>query len=172
MYRRTAAAAVTLAMAAAAGAAAQDVTTELIGNDGGTIGSIEATEGPHGIVLRVAIDADALAPGWHGIHVHEVGDCSDHAAFEHSEGHVNPGDAEHGFLNPNGPHPSDLPNIFAHDDGSSRAEVFIPGVTLTGGEVELIDDDGSAVVVHADADDHMTQPIGGAGDRVACAVLE
>ena len=152
-------------------AGAQDLTVDVIGNDGSTIGSIAATQGPHGVVLRAEFQEGALAPGWHGIHVHAVGDCSDHAEFQHSGGHVNPGGTEHGFLNPAGPHPSDLPNIFAHADGSSHAEILVVGVSLSGGEVELLDADGSAVVVHANPDDHLTQPIGGAGPRVGCAVL-
>lgn len=150
---------------------AQEQSVDVLGNDGGTIGSLAVTQGPHGVVLRIAFQEGALAPGWHGIHVHGVGDCSDHAEFMHSGGHVNPGETEHGFLNPNGPHPSDLPNIYAHSDGSSQAEILVAGVSLSGGEIELLDADGSAVVVHANADDHLTQPIGGAGARVACAVL-
>lgn len=153
-------------------ATAQERAADVVGNNGNTIGSVSVRQGPHGVVLRIALQPGALAPGWHGIHVHEVGDCSDHDKFLHSKGHVNPGNAEHGFLNPKGPHPSDLPNIYAHSDGSSQAEVLIYGVSLSGGKVNLLDADGSAVVVHASPDDHATQPIGGAGARVACAVLK
>ena len=151
---------------------AQERTAAVVGNKGNEIGSINATQGPNGVVLRIALQPGALTPGWHGIHVHEVGDCSDHDKFMHSKGHVNPDGAEHGFLNPKGPHPSDLPNIYAHSDGLSQAEILIYGVSLSGGKVNLLDMDGSAVVVHASADDHMTQPIGGAGARVACAVFK
>ena len=35
----------------------------------------------------------------------------------------------------------------------------------------LKDADGSAIVVHAKPDDYTTQPIGGAGDRVGCAII-
>ena len=35
----------------------------------------------------------------------------------------------------------------------------------------LMDADGSALIVHANADDGLTQPIGGAGERVACALI-
>jgi Cu-Zn family superoxide dismutase len=153
-------------------AAAQEKSADVLGNKGAKIGSINVKQGPHGVVLRIALDKGALSPGWHGVHVHEVGDCSDHDKFMHSKGHVNPGSTEHGFLNPKGPHPSDLPNIFAFSDGSSQAEMLVQGVSLSGGNVNLIDADGSAVVFHASHDDHMTQPIGGAGARVACAVLK
>jgi superoxide dismutase, Cu-Zn family len=153
-------------------AVAQELSAEVLGNKGEKIGSIDVKQGPHGIVLRIAIDKGALSPGWHGVHIHEVGDCSDYDKFMHSKGHVNPGGVEHGFLNPKGPHPSDLPNIFAFSDGSSQAEMLVYGVSLSGGKVNLLDEDGSAVVIHASPDDHMTQPIGGAGARVGCAVLK
>lgn len=171
MLHRSAIVAFCLALATDV-ASGQELTTDIAGNDGNAIGSIHAMQGPHGIVLRVELQAGALTPGWHGIHVHAVGDCSDHAEFMHSGGHVNPGSTEHGFLNPAGPHPSDLPNIYAHSDGSSQAEILVHGVFLSGGDVDLLDDDGSAIVIHANPDDHLTQPIGGAGARVACAVLK
>ena len=38
-------------------------------------------------------------------------------------------------------------------------------------EQALRDADGSALVIHASPDDHMSQPIGGAGGRIACAVI-
>jgi superoxide dismutase, Cu-Zn family len=153
-------------------ASAQERSAEVLGNKGEKIGSINVKQGPHGVVLRVMLDAGALTPGWHGVHIHEVGDCSDHEKFMHSKGHVNPGGVEHGFLNPKGPHPSDLPNIFAFSDGSSQAEMLVPGVSLSGGKINLLDGDGTAVVFHAEPDDHMTQPIGGAGARVGCAALK
>lgn len=171
MFHKLAVAAFSVALSATV-AAAQERTADVVGNKGEKVGAIHVTQGPHGIVLRIALQPGSLSPGWHGIHVHEVGDCSDHDKFMHSKGHVNPGSTQHGFLNPKGPHPSDLPNIYAHSDGSSQAEMFVPGVSLSGGTVNLIDSDGSAVVVHADPDDHVSQPIGGAGARVACAVLK
>jgi Cu-Zn family superoxide dismutase len=153
-------------------ARAEERTADVVDNKGKGIGSIEVKQGPHGVVLRVMLRPGALAPGWHGVHVHEVGDCSDIEKFMHSKGHVNPSNAEHGFLNPKGPHPADLPNVYAYSDGSAQAEMFVDGVSLSGGKINLLDADGSAIVVHASPDDHMSQPIGGAGARVACAVLK
>ena len=77
-------------------------------------------------------------------------------------------DKPHGLLNPDGVHDGDLPNIYAAADGTAKAEIFTTLVELE----TLLDDDGSAVVIHAQPDDHLTQPIGGAGDRVACGVIE
>jgi superoxide dismutase, Cu-Zn family len=46
------------------------------------------------------------------------------------------------------------------------------GWETAGGKMSLKDADGSSLVIHANADDGLTQPIGGAGDRVACAVIK
>lgn len=136
---------------------------------GSEIGEALFKEAPAGVLFR--LDVTGLSPGWHGIHFHQVGDCSDGAeGFKKSGPHVDPGAREHGLLHEGGPEEGDLPNIFAAGDGRARAEIFRAGATL-GGEAGLIDQDGFAVIVHANADDHETQPIGGAGDRVACAAV-
>jgi Cu-Zn family superoxide dismutase len=171
MFHKLSIAFVSLALMTGA-AVAQEKSADLLGNKGDKVGTIAAKQGPHGVVLRISLFKGSLTTGWHGVHVHEVGDCSDHDKFVQSKGHVNPSGTEHGFLNPKGPHPSDLPNIYAFSDGSAEAETLIAGVSLSGGKVNLIDADGSAVVIHASPDDHLTQPIGGAGARVACAVLK
>ena len=36
----------------------------------------------------------------------------------------------------------------------------------------LLDEDGSAVIIHENPDAHLTQPIGGAGGRIACGIIE
>jgi Cu-Zn family superoxide dismutase len=79
----------------------------------------------------------------------------------------------HGLLNPNANDSGDLPNIFADSAGSATAEIYSTLVSFQGGSTtpSLLDTDGSAVVIHANADDHTSQPIGGAGGRVACAVI-
>lgn len=145
-------------------------SADVVGPKMAKIGKMDVKEGPHGLVLTVMLEKGSLKPGAHGIHVHEHGDCSDEG-FKNSKGHVNPSKTEHGFLNPKGPHPSDLPNIWAHEDGSVLAEIFIPGMKAAG-ENGLEDEDGSAIVIHANPDDHLTQPIGGAGDRVGCALFK
>ena len=79
----------------------------------------------------------------------------------------------HGLLNPDANESGDLPNIYAAADGAANAEVYSTYVALEAGSAKpkLVDADGSAIVVHASADDHRTQPIGGAGARVACGVI-
>ena len=65
-------------------------------------------------------------------------------------------------------------SFFVGADGVGAAEVFSSFVTLTGGKAgapALADADGSALVIHANQDDYMSQPIGGAGARIACGVI-
>ncbi|ABS61745.1 superoxide dismutase copper/zinc binding [Parvibaculum lavamentivorans DS-1] len=137
------------------------------------IGTADLSEGPEGVLMRVNVEG--LTPGWHGIHFHATGDCSDEG-FKKSGAHVQHGEKEpHGLLNPEGPDDGDLPNLYVAEDGTGQAEMFSERVTLTGEDddrAHLLDEDGAAIVIHANADDHMSQPIGGAGDRVACAVIE
>jgi len=167
-----------LALAASAGVALAQgapATTPLKSADGKTVGEAAFRAANGGVMIDVKVSG--LKPGWHGMHLHAVGDCSD-AKFEKAGGHINhTGGAkmEHGLLNPKGPDFGDLPNLYVGADGSGQAQAFTALVAwdaaVQGGHMSLKDADGSALVIHANADDQVTQPIGGAGDRVACAVI-
>lgn len=158
-------------------------TVWIVGGSGQAIGQATFTDGPHGVLIRLEFSAGALAPGWHGLHLHQRGDCSDFAAgFQASGSHAQmEHHGEHGLLDPNGPEAGDLPNIFASPAGPFAAEVFTPYVTLGGERIPgnanrqareaLLDGDGSALLIHAAPDDHTSQPIGGAGARIGCAAL-
>ena len=161
-----------LLAATQASAAAASATAELKGADGQAIGTATLTEAPHGVLLR--IQAKGLTPGWHGLHFHEKGDCGA-PDFKSAGAHVHTTTAVvHGLLNPDGNDNGDLPNLFAAADGSATAELFSPQVSLNGagGRPALLDADGSSIVIHASPDDYKTQPIGGAGARVACGVVK
>ena len=146
------------------------VETALLNGKGEKIGSATLTGGPNGTVVRLAVAAGGLPPGWHGAHFHAIGDCSDPGKFEMSKAHVNHMAAKHGLLNPEGPDEGDLPNVFANADGSANADLSTR--TKLDGETGLRDKDGSALILHANPDDYVTQPIGGAGARIACAVIK
>ncbi len=160
-------------------AAWADAAAGFVAPDGSDTGYVVLTNAPGaGVLMRV--DLKGLTQGWHGIHLHNVGDCSDGGdGFKASGGHVDPENRDHGLLNPNGPERADLPNIYANADGRATAEIFNSAVALyaseeaaaAAGPYPLMDEDGFAIVVHANADDHETQPIGGAGPRVACAAI-
>ena len=142
-------------------------TAQIEDAEGNNVGTAQFTEGAGGVV--VAVEARGLAPGEHGIHLHETGAC-DPPAFESAGGHINPAGAQHGLSNPQGPHAGDLPGLSVADDGTAAYQATTDRVTLSGGEGALLDDDGSAIVIHAAADDQATDPTGNSGDRVACGV--
>ncbi|WP_430420047.1 superoxide dismutase family protein [Phenylobacterium sp.] len=163
--RRPLALAAVLALTASA-ALADPVTVELKTGAGASAGKATLTEAPKGVLLKV--EAKGLAPGWHGLHFHEKADCSK-ADFTSAGAHTHGSEkAVHGLLNAAANETGDLPNIYAGADGAGNAEVFTSLTTLKA----LKDADGSALVIHANPDDHMAQPIGGAGPRVACGEIK
>jgi superoxide dismutase, Cu-Zn family len=146
-------------------------TSELKNSKGNAIGAVTVTGAPHGVLLRV--EARDLTPGWHGMHFHEKGDCSD-AMFKNAGAHVHAATpVVHGFLNADANDAGDLPNLFVAADGTATVELYstLVGLDSSGGRPALLDADGSALVIHADPDDYKSQPIGGAGARIACAVI-
>lgn len=109
------------------------------------------------------------AGGEHGFHVHETGDCSAPDATS-AGGHFNPDDSEHGRAGENEHHVGDSDNLMANDEGVAEVDRWLHGATI--GDGAATDIVGKGVIVHADADDYVTQPTGGAGDRLACGVIE
>lgn len=174
MTRLPAAAALGLsALIAASPALAQSVATAVVkAGDGKDAGVVTVTEAPRGVLLK--LELKGLTPGWHAVHFHEKSDCGT-PDFKSAGAHVHSAATTvHGLLNPDANDNGDLPNIFAGPDGSATAEIYSTLVSLKGAgdRPALLDADGSSIVVHANPDDHKTQPIGGAGARVACGVIK
>jgi Cu-Zn family superoxide dismutase len=143
---------------------------DIIDNGGTVIGTVQVEQGHKGVLVN--IQAKDLPPGYHGMHFHAVGDCSDLKAFKSAGGHVNPFDQPHGFRNPDGPHEGNLPNLVVAADGTVEVELYSDLVALDAGAAKLLDADGTALIIHTDKDDHYSQPIGGSGGRIACAVIK
>lgn len=139
----------------------------LVQSDGKTAGAARIVRKGDGLILTVS--AQGIAPGPHGIHLHMVGDCSA-AGFTSAGGHLNPGNHQHGLQNPAGSHLGDLPNIVIDRAGAGSLDVALAGKA---DELEpiLFDADGTAVVIHAAADDNLTDPSGKSGARIACGVF-
>ncbi|HYA76917.1 MAG TPA: superoxide dismutase family protein [Burkholderiaceae bacterium] len=111
----------------------------------------------------VHLDAkvSGLTPGVHGFHIHETGDCSAVDASS-AKGHFNPTGRPHGS------HLGDLPDLTADASGTASLSADVPGLTLDDAATSIM---GRAFVVHADPDDHVSQPAGNSGKRVACGVI-
>ncbi|MEZ0262590.1 MAG: superoxide dismutase family protein [Alphaproteobacteria bacterium] len=138
---------------------------KLLDNAGVETGTVKTTETKKGRLFSV--DVKNLAPGWHGVHIHGTGDCSDHGDhFKKAGGHATGEGQKHGFLNDAGPHDGDLPNLWVAADGTGKAEFYSESAART-----MMDQDGSALMVHAGPDDYTTDPSGNSGDRVACGVM-
>lgn len=146
--------------------AADTARATLADANGREIGTLTLTNVAGGI--QVAGMLSGLPPGDHAIHLHTTGQCE--APFTSAGGHWNPTDRQHGSENPEGPHFADMPNIMVAADSSVSVMTRTPGGTLRG-ENALLDDDGSAIVVHAGPDDYKSDPAGDAGARIACGVV-
>jgi superoxide dismutase, Cu-Zn family len=155
-------------------AAAQgpEATAVLVNVAGETVGSAVFTQ-QDGRVL-VQIDARGLPPGFHGFHVHAVGTCDASAGFTSAGGHMNP----HGMGHAD--HAGDQPSLLVNVDGTGTLSFTTDRYSVE----DLFDDDGSALIIHANLDnfgniparyaaapDEMTLATGDAGGRLACGAV-
>jgi superoxide dismutase, Cu-Zn family len=143
--------------------------TDISGAPRGTALLFQDLEGRVHMQLRGV----GLPPGTKGIHFHAVGRCDNQGAgqFATAGPHYNPDARRHGLSSVDGPHAGDLPNILVAPDGSASADIVTDRVTLTSGPRSLIDDDGTALIIHAQPDDQLTDPSGNSGARIACGVV-
>jgi len=162
------AASITGTLSLAAPALAVDTASAVLKDASGKeVGAATFTVTPSGVLI--SLDLTAVPPGEHGFHVHTTGKCEP-PDFKSAGPHFNPDQTKHGFMTPEGPHAGDLPNLHVPADGKLQIEVLEPNVTLSG-EAPLLDADGSALVIHAGADDYKTDPAGNSGNRIACGVI-
>lgn len=129
-----------------------------------------ATARQVGADVRIRIEATALPPGIHGAHIHTAGMCAP-PDFTSAGGHWNPTSHQHGKDNPAGMHMGDLPNLTVGANGRGHAEFNIANASIAGAANMLLDADGAAIVIHAQADDYKTDPSGNSGGRIACGVF-
>ncbi len=116
------------------------------------------------------MEVNGLTPGEHGIHIHENGLC-DTPDFKTAGAHFNPTQKSHGLTHEQGAHAGDLPNLKASAKGRGRLNFVATGATLEPSNTSLLKEGGTALVIHAKADDGKTQPSGDSGDRVVCGVI-
>lgn len=145
--------------------------------DLGRANLIQSNGEPAGTARLIAVDGKVslslalagLPPGTHGLHLHTTGTCTG-PDFKSAGSHLNPHGKQHGMDNPAGSHLGDLPNLVVGNDGGISLSIPLNG-TRRELMSALFDKDGTAIVIHAKADDYKTDPAGNAGDRIACGEL-
>ncbi len=143
-------------------------TVSLQNGQGKSVGTATLQQSSDGVSIK--LNVHDLTPGDHGIHVHQAAKC-DGPDFKSAGPHFNPDGKKHGLQNPDGPHAGDIPNFIVDANGKSKATVIAKGVTLGDGANSVFANGGTALVIHAKADDGKTDPSGNSGDRIACGVI-
>ncbi len=122
--------------------------------------------------LQVTVDVHGLPVGTHAAHIHEVGKC-EAPDFKSAGGHFNPEGKHHGHKNPQGWHAGDLPNLTVGTNGKGHATWVLEDLSVLRHDASdiLTHAGGTSIVIHANADDEMSDPAGNAGNRIACGVI-
>jgi Cu-Zn family superoxide dismutase len=155
-----------IAACIAVSAGAQTVTAALKPTAGSTVaGTVTFTQ--KGDKVLVSATVSGLAPGGHGFHIHDKGDCSAPDATS-AGGHFNPTGKPHGEPAGSEHHAGDMPMLQADSSGNATLTVELGSITIGSGPGDIT---GKAVIIHKDADDYKTQPTGNSGARVACGVI-
>lgn len=162
-------------------------TADVQNADGADVGTVEfsAAEDDDQAMV-VSAELSGLEPGYYGFHVHANGLCeaessapddpSETGAFLSAGGHLGGDDARH----PD--HTGDLPSLLVMESGEAKMTFQTDRLTRD----NLMDDNGSALMIHSDPDnyaniperyaaegaDEDTQSTGDAGSRLACGVIE
>jgi Cu-Zn family superoxide dismutase len=153
----------------AATASAQMKHVDLKDAKGSSVGMAMISPAKGGGV-SIDLDVHGLTPGEHALHFHAAPKCEG-PDFTSATGHFNPATKKHGMQNPEGPHAGDMNNFTVDAKGNAKATITNKNVTMGSEANSIYANGGTALMIHAAADDMKTDPSGNAGARIACGTI-
>lgn len=142
------------------------VTSDGIGSQIGTVTFVDVPGG-----MDIMVDLKGLAPGEHGMHIHQNPSCAPAqqdgkaVAALAAGGHWDPDNAKTHKGPANGGHKGDLPFVTANADGTAKQKLSVKGLSTA----EIAN---HSLMIHAGGDNYSDNPpLGGGGGRIACGVI-